>query len=334
MSSMFRNLGSALTMGAMETTRTKGAREDYIERYSRHEERQEAYKGFVNEASLSLEGLRKQAQIAREIMIDLGALAVDGEGNLQAGWYPVEGSARANTAEGGERGALLGGAGAVAAGIGTPAKAWAAVGALGTAPRGAAIRGLPGAAAPFALTGLLATATVLGADFWKSKQKERDRLDAIQQSTEEIEDREDEMQNHRNKLESILPEISPAIDELALSAADAKAANDSRLLTLSAMRSTLSAHCTKVAEVLQVTTMAIENARGSRAELRVISDRSRDVTSAAAELQTESNRQEAAVNEETNKTTAVINKLAAAIETADEFISSARVEGTDTAAGG
>ena len=318
MSSMFRNLGSAVTMGAMETTRAKGAREGYIERYSRHEERHEAYKKFVNEASRSLEDLREQAQIARESMIDLEAVAVDGEGNLQTGWYPLEGSTRANIAEGGERGALLGGAGAVAAGIGTPAKAWAAVGVLGTAPTGAA--------APFVLSGLLATATLLGVDFWKSKQKERDRLDTIQQSTDDIEQREAEMQNHRNKLESILPEISPAIDELALSATDAKSANDSRLLTLSAMRSTLAAHCTKVADVLQETTMAIENARGSREELRVISDRSRDVTSAAAELQTESNRQEAAVNEETNKTTAVINKLAAAIETADELISSARVE--------
>ena len=326
MSSMFRNLGSAVTMGAMETTRAKGAREGYIDRYSRHEERHEAYKEFVNEASRSLEDLRKQAQIARESMIDLEAVAVDGEGNLQTGWYPLEGSTRANTAEGGERGALLGGAGTVAADIGTPAKAWAAVGVLGTAPTGAAISGLSGAAAPFALPGLLATATLLGVDFWKSKQKERDRLDTIQQSTDDIEQREAEMQNHRNKLESILPEISPAIDELALSATDAKSANDSRLLTLSAMRSTLAAHCTKVADVLQETTMAIENARGSREELRVISDRSRDVTSAAAELQTESNRQEAAVNEETNKTTAVINKLAAAIETADELISSARVE--------
>ena len=318
MSSMFRNLGSAVTMGAMETTRAKGAREGYIERYSRHEERHEAYKEFVNEADRSLEDLREQAQKARESMIDLEAVAVDGEGNLQTGWYPLEGSTRANTAEGGERGALLGGAAAVAAGIGTPAKAWAAVGVLGTAPTGAA--------APFVLSGLLATATLLGVDFWKSKQKERDRLDTIQQSTDDIEQREAEMQNHRNKLESILPEISPAIDELALSATDAKSANDSRLLTLSAMRSTLAAHCTKVADVLQETTMAIENARGSREELRVISDRSRDVTSAAAELQTESNRQEAAVNEETNKTTAVINKLAAAIETADELISSARVE--------
>ena len=58
------------------------------------------------------------------------------------------------------------------------------------------------------------------------------------------------MQQRRNRLESILPEISPAIDELASSAVDAKSANDSRLSSISTMRSTLGAHCAKVAEAL------------------------------------------------------------------------------------
>ena len=40
MSSMFRNIGSAMTFGAMETARTKEVREGYLERYGRHEERQ------------------------------------------------------------------------------------------------------------------------------------------------------------------------------------------------------------------------------------------------------------------------------------------------------
>ena len=77
---------------------------------------------------------------------------------------------------------------------------------------------------------------------------------------------------------------------------------------------------------MQEATSAIELAQGNRGELRSISERSRDVTTAAAELQTESNRQEAAVNEETNRTTAVLNKLATAIDTADELISNAKVD--------
>ena len=187
----------------------------------------------------------------------------------------------------------------------------------------------PGAVA-FAVTGFsaLEAGQFLSVDFFRSRQRERERLESIEQATEAIERREAEMQQHRNRLESILPEISPAIDELASSAVDAKSANDSRLASISTMRSTLGAHCAKVAEALQEATSAIELAQGNREELRSISERSRDVTTVAAELQTESNRQEAAVNEETNRTTAVLNKLAAAIDTADELISNASVEGT------
>ena len=191
------------------------------------------------------------------------------------------------------------------------------------------------AAAPFALTGigLLAAAPALGVGFWRSRLRERERLESIQTNTEEIELRETEMQNHRNRLESILPEVSPAIDELASSAADAKSANDLRLASISVMRSTLATHCTKVQRFSKrqpvPSKMPTEAGKSSGA----ISDRSRDVTSAAAELQTESNRQEAAVNEETNKTTAILNKLAAAIVTADEIISTARMDGTDTTSG-
>ena len=187
------------------------------------------------------------------------------------------------------------------------------------------------AAAPFALTGigLLAAAPMLGVGFWRSRQKERDRLEAIQNGLREIDEREADMQEHRSRLESILPEISPAIDELAASATDAKAANDTRLASMATMRSMLAAQCDSVADALQETTKAINDARGSREELRAISERSRDVTTAAAELQTESNRQEVAVNEETSRTAVVVNKLAAAIQSADEIISRARLGGAD-----
>ena len=109
----------------------------------------------------------------------------------------------------------------------------------------------PGAVA-FAVTGFsaLESAQFLSVDFFRSRQRERERLESIEQATEAIERREAEMQQHRNRLESILPEISPAIDELASSAVDAKSANDSRLSSISTMRSTLGAHCAKVAEAL------------------------------------------------------------------------------------
>ena len=147
MSSMFRNLGSAITFGHMETAKAKEARERYIERFGRHEERHERYKELADDAFIKLEELWRQVQRGREAIVETGALSVDDAGNLQAGWYPVEESARANINVSGERTAFLGGAGMVAAGIGAPAAAWIAVGALGTASTGAAIGGLSGAAA-------------------------------------------------------------------------------------------------------------------------------------------------------------------------------------------
>ena len=327
--SMFRNIGSAVSFGSMETTKAKEARERYIDTCGRHEERHEAYKEFVDQAAQKLEDLWREAKKGRDLIIETGALFVDVEGNLQPGWHPLQESAPTGASAGVDESVAPGSAEAIVAGIGTPAVVWATVGALGTASTRAAISSLAGVATPsFALTGFsaLAAASFLEVEFWKVRQRERERLDSLAQATEVIERREAEMQNHRNRLESILPEIAPAIDELASSAVDAKSANDSRLATISEMRSTLTAHCAKVAEALQETTGAIDNVRGSREELRTINERSRDVTSAAAELQSESNRQEAAVNEETNRTTAVLNKLSAAIETADDLIAKGRVE--------
>ena len=314
---MFRNIGSALTMGGVETAQAKEARGRYIGTCGRHEEAYQAYKEFVDEAAGRLEDLWREAQRARQVVIDTGALYVDAEGSLQLGWYPLQENVR--TGNGVDS--------AITAAQGSRAITWVAVGSLGSSSTRGTMGSLsgPGAVA-FAVTGFsaLESARFLSVDFFKSRQRERERLESLEQATEAIEQREVEMQQHRNRLESILPEISPAIDELASSAVDAKSANDSRLTSISTMRSTLGAHCAKVAEALQEATSAIENAQGNREELRNIGERSRDVTTAAAELQTESNRQEAAVNEETNRTTAVLNKLAAAIDPADDLISNAR----------
>ena len=317
----FRNIGSALTMGGVETAKAKEAREKYIVICGRHEETYGAYKEFVDETAGRLEDLWREVQRARQVVIETGALYVDAEGGLQAGWYPLQENVRTGT----------GADSAITAAQGSRATTWVTVGSLGSSSARGAMSSLsgPGAVA-FAVTGFsaLEAGQFLSVDFFRSRQRERERLESIEQATEAIERREAEMQQHRNRLESILPEISPAIDELASSAVDAKSANDSRLASISTMRSTLGAHCAKVAEALQEATSAIELAQGKREELRSISERSRDVTTAAAELQTESNRQEAAVNEETNRTTSVLNKLAAAIDTADELISNASVEGT------
>ena len=318
--SMFRNLGSALTLGSIETAVVKKAREAYMDRYARHEERHEAYIKFVDDAAYNFEGLRKQTQSGRETIIETDALSVGDEGNLQLGWYYLEAAPQARAP---------GAAGAIEGGIGLPAVAWATIGALGVAATGAGISGLSRAAADsFVLNGIraLEIAPVLGMDFWKSRQRERERLESIQQGTDAIEKREAEMQDHQSQLEANLPNISPVIDQLEASVTETKSANDSRLLSIAHMRTELTSHCAKVAETLQETTKAIENNQGSRQQLKAISENSNDVTLAAAALQSEAKRQEEAVIGETNKTTESINRLSAAIETADNMISKAMEE--------
>ena len=314
--SMFRNLGSALTLGSIETAVVKRARETYMDRCARHEESHAAYMKFVDDAAYSFEGLRKQAQIGRETIIETGALSADDEGNLQLGWYHLEVSPPARDP---------GGGGEIEGGIGSPAATWAAIGALGVT----AINGLSRAAADsFVLNGICAleAAPVLGMDFWKSRQRERERLESIQQGTDAIERREAEMQDHQSQLEANLPNISPVIDQLEASVTETKSANDSRLLSIAHMRTELTSHCAKVAETLEETTKAIENNHGSREQLRAIGENSNDVTLAAAALQSETRRQGEAVLGETNKTTESINRLSAAIQTADNMISKAMEE--------
>ena len=113
--SMFRNIGSALTMGGLETTRSKEARESYIERCGRHEESYKSYKEFVDDSARRLEELWREAQRGRELVIETGALYADGEGNLQAGWYPLQESPRSSAGVAGEPNANSGDAGGIAA---------------------------------------------------------------------------------------------------------------------------------------------------------------------------------------------------------------------------
>ena len=240
---MFRNIGSALTMGGVETAKAKEAREKHIVICGRHEETYGAYKEFVDETAGRLEDLWREVQRARQVVIETGALYVDAEGGLQAGWYPLQENVRTGT----------GADSAITGAQGSRATTWVTVGSLGSSSARGAMSSLsgPGAVA-FAVTGFsaLEAGQFLSVDFFRSRQRERERLESIEQATEAIERREAEMQQHRNRLESILPEISPAIDELASSAVDAKSANDSRLASISTMRSTLGAHCAKVAEAL------------------------------------------------------------------------------------
>ena len=232
---MFGNIGSALTMGGVETVRAKEAREKYIERCGSHEETYGAYKEFVDEVAVGLEELWREAQRARQAVIDVGALRVDPEGVIQVGWYLQQ--ENVGTGSGADPD--------ITEVQGSRTITWVTVGSLGSSPARGAMTSVsgPGAVA-FAVTGFSAmeSAQFLTVDFFRTRQRERERLESIEQAFEAIEQRGAEIMQHRDRLEFILPEVSPAIDELAPSAVEAKSANDLRLASISTMRSTLGAH--------------------------------------------------------------------------------------------
>ncbi len=111
------------------------AAEQYVEK------RAIAYAAFQN--------LAEACEDAKKTLIASGALKVDQDGNIKAGWYKSaagyenHGVKSANNAGVGAAGSITGIAGV----IGAPAAAWMLVGTFGTASTGAAIGGLSGAAA-------------------------------------------------------------------------------------------------------------------------------------------------------------------------------------------
>lgn len=340
-----RDIGAALSFGAMETTKAKEARERYTARYERHEERHEKYENFVYEVHRELEKMMNRAKLGREAIIETGAISVDEGGNIQQGWLTLEAARKTGQQANGEVTAIAGAAGTIAIAIGAPAAAWAAVGALGTASTGAAIGGLSGAAAtsataawfgggavaagglgmaaaPFALTGigLLATAPMLGVGFWKSRQRERERLDAIATAEKEISDTDREMTEQQRHLEAILPQVAPLLERLESATKDTKSANSSRLASIEQMRTTLTAEAQRVAELAESTTEEIEKSTGTREEMQAIANQASKVAEASKKLSTEASRQQKEVNSETEKTTENIEKLAEALEDAEQLI--------------
>ena len=340
-----RDIGATLSFGAMETTKAKEARERYTARYERHEERHGKYENFVYEVQRDLEKMMSHARLGREAINETGAISVDEGGNIQQGWLNLEAARKTAQTANGEVNAITGAAGTIATAIGAPAAAWAAVGALGTASTGAAIGGLSGAAAtsataawfgggavaagglgmaaaPFALTGmgLLAAAPMLGIGFWKSRQRERERLEAIATAEKEISDTERKMTEQQRRLEAVLPQVAPILERLESTTKDTKSANSSRLASIELMRTTLTAEALRVAELAESTAEQIDKSTGTREEMQAIADQASKVTEASRKLSTEASRQQENVNGKTERTTENIEQLAEALEDAEQLI--------------
>lgn len=100
-------------------------------------------------AQAAFQNLADAYQEAKQALIDSGALQVDQQGNIKAGWYQDSQSYEDQRVAGKSNAGVAAGGGAlgIAGAIGAPAAAWGLVGAFGTASTGAAISGLSGAAA-------------------------------------------------------------------------------------------------------------------------------------------------------------------------------------------
>lgn len=349
---IFRDFGAALSFGKMETTKAKDARERYEARCDGYSERLGRYKNFISTTLPKFQRLQAKAREGREAIIATGALEVDPQGKLQMGWY-YAGMADINGIRdsGGTAAALAGGAGAFAAAIGAPAAAWTAVGVLGTASTGAAISGLSGAAAtsataawfgggavaagglgmaaaPFALTGIgaLAMAPVLGIGFLKSKRKEKERLDAVSEKTTEIDTAEREMNERQRHLETVIPQIAPAVDRLQTATVETKSADATRREKIEAMRTELSIECARIGELTQVIGDTIRATTGARDENATLTEQSQRLASTATELHSAAEKHEGIVNQAIDETVEKIETLAQAIHDADNIIQQADPE--------
>ena len=144
-----RNLGAALTMGAMATTKLKEAQERYQTRLEHHQSMAAEFNSLCENVINNFEEMNGNWNQAKQTLINLGALNVSGSGTLEYGWFKRTDSPEGQASESGHSYAERIGGSTVSIGatIGAPVIAWSMVGALGTASTGAAIGGLSGAAA-------------------------------------------------------------------------------------------------------------------------------------------------------------------------------------------
>ena len=231
-----RNLGAALTMGTMATTRLKDAQNELRTREERCQSTANEFCNLYERTVNKFEEMSQAWDKGKEAMITSGAFRVSSLGILEDGWLDTvtpaggrESASQRNLAEG-----VAGSAASAGFTIGAPVVAWTMVGALGTASTGAAISGLSGAAAtsataawfgggavaagglgmaaaPFALSGIgvivgLPVHIAIGAKV--AGRSERKNLEKIEKQKKCITTRSAFIKKHERSLGQILPEAT------------------------------------------------------------------------------------------------------------------------------
>ena len=237
-----RNLGAALTMGAMATTKLKEAQETYQSRLDQYRSMTEKVNALCETIISKCEEMNGTWDQAKTTLIKLKAINVSNSGTLQWGWFSAANHPEVQASEGSQSyGERIGGSVvSIGAMIGAPVAAWSMVGALGTATTGAAISGLSGAAAtsataawfgggavaaggwgmaaaPFALSGIGLTVglplhVLIGSKV--AVRSERKVIGKINEQTEGMAIQEAHFGRHRAALEGIREKTSHSIQEL------------------------------------------------------------------------------------------------------------------------
>ena len=197
------------------------------------QELQEAAEQYLIDRTIALTAFQNLAddyQGAKQALIDSGALQVDRQGNIKAGWYQDSQSYQDQRVAGKSNAGVAAGGGAlgIAGAIGAPAAAWTLVGAFGTASTGAAISGLSGAAAtsataawfgggavaaggwgvaaaPFMLTGIGAVVgvTILGAASLIALSRHRQNDSQRKDANETIREAQKRMTANANRMKGL-----------------------------------------------------------------------------------------------------------------------------------
>ena len=232
----WQNVRAAATMGISDTAKLSNAKEAFDERCKVHEQRCADYRNQIIRTSVKYETLCNALVRAKREIIGSRALGIDDDGNIKTGWYKT-GEHRTDTENSGLVASGVGvGVGAGAA-IGVPVAAWMLVGAFGTASTGTAIGSLSGAAAttatmawfgggsvaagglgmaaaPFALSGIGAVATLpvfLMAGAVAAGKKEdmySDNVSILENTINRAESLMEQDQNRLKKLDITFDEVT------------------------------------------------------------------------------------------------------------------------------
>ncbi len=142
----WKDVRAAATMGISDTAKLSDMKEAYEERCNIHEQSRAEYRDQAIRTDVKYEALLNARTRATQGIIDSGALGVNEDGNLKAGWYTTGEHGRTDSEDTNISSAGVGVGLSMGAAIGTPAAAWMMVGAFGTASTGTAITSLSGAA--------------------------------------------------------------------------------------------------------------------------------------------------------------------------------------------